>query len=41
MTKQIDLNKYTDFVNKVTSDESNHLSSMIDKLATIDNVNIS
>ena len=41
MTEQIDLNKYTDFVNKVTSDESNHLSSMIDKLATIDNVNIS
>ena len=41
MTKHIDLNKYTDFVNKVTSDESNHLSSMIDKLATIDNVNIS
>ena len=41
MTKQIDLNKYTDFVNKVSSDESNHLSSMIDKLATIDNVNIS
>ena len=41
MTKQIDLNKYTDFVNRVTSDESNNLSSMVDKLATIDNVNIS
>jgi len=41
MTKQIDLNKYTDFVNRVTSDESNNLSAMVDKLATIDNVNIS
>lgn len=41
MTKQIDLNKYTDFVKKVTSNESNNLSAMVDKLATIDNVNIS
>lgn len=32
MTKQIDLNKYQEFVDKVTSVESNHLGSMIDTL---------
>jgi NTP pyrophosphatase (non-canonical NTP hydrolase) len=41
MTKQVDLNKYKDFVEQVTSEESNQLSSMVDRIAAIDNVNVS
>lgn len=32
MTKQIDLNKYQEFVEKVTSSESNHLGTMIEAM---------
>ena len=35
MTKQIDLNKYQKFVEKVTSSESNHLGTMINALQEI------
>lgn len=35
MTKQIDLNKYQEFVGKVTSSESNHLGTMINSLQEI------
>jgi NTP pyrophosphatase (non-canonical NTP hydrolase) len=36
MTKQIDLNKYQDFVQAVTSTESNMPSSMIDRILELD-----
>ena len=35
MTKQIDLNKYQQFVEAVTSPESNMSSSMIDRIVEI------
>jgi len=41
MTKQVDLNKYQDFVKQVTSDTSNNLSDMVDRMVSLDNVNIS
>ena len=34
---QIDLNKYTDFVREVTSNESNHTDALVDKLNEINN----
>ena len=36
MTKQIDLNKYRDFVEAVTSDPSNDLTTFIDRMDRLD-----
>lgn len=36
MTKQIDLNKYKDFVEKVTSSESNDTTALINRLQELD-----
>ena len=36
MTKQIDLNKYQDFVEAVTSDPSNDLTTFIDRMDQLD-----
>ena len=36
MTKQIDLNKYSDFVQAITSKESNDITSMMNSLDSLD-----
>lgn len=39
MTKQIDLNKYQDFVEQVTSDASNNTVDMVYRLGELNNIN--
>ena len=39
MAKQIDLNKYQDFVKQVTSDASNNTDDMVARLNELDNIN--
>jgi len=39
MAKQIDLNKYQDFVKQVTSDASNNTVDMVARLNELDNIN--
>ena len=39
MTKNIDLNRYKDFVEQVTSNASNNTSDMVARLNELDNIN--